>query len=518
MSDRVILVEIEVTSPAGETSTLRFSDRAIRPWPPSDPHRANKVWDDRIVEVPSMRRMLVDDLASLAPGWGVGTVWLANGDGALSAYEAYTFGAMSVRLADPGAAFADSAVLWSGVCDLPAFGATTGRPDRVSVPFFDRRADLDLPLQTTLYTGGNGVGGVLYEGLIDGLKGRAKPLAYGRLLDAHVPAPNVNGGVMAYQLHDGAIQGSEQVFDRGAPAGMADGGNYSGAAFDAANPAPATYVTDIGRGLLKFNSTPSGAVTFGLKGDAAGGYVETAGPIARRLLLRAGVPADRVGATIAAMASAAPIGVWSDDARNVRDTLAAVARSGQAAILPDRLGVWQAYPIAPPAAEADIALSEQDVLSIEADGNAPAPVGEVRVGWGRIYATTGRSDAAPSLSEDVVSRLSQEYRWATAEDATVKARMPSAWRKIEIETALRLEADALALAAALKALFGLRPDGRPRRQWKVRVPMTDALLAIELGSTIGLTYPRRSIAGNYLLIGHEPLRPSRETMIWTVWG
>lgn len=518
MSERVVLVEIKVTSPEGEPTTLRFSDRAIRPWPPADPDRANKVWDDRIVEVPSMRRTLVDDMSSLAPGWGVGTVWLANGDGALNGYEAYTWGEMTVRLADPAEPFASARIIWSGVCDLPAFAPSSGRANRISVPFFDRRADLDLPTQTHRYTGGNGVGGVIHEGLAAGLKGRAKPLAYGRLLDAHIAAPCVNGGVMAYQLHDGAVDGGEQIFDRGAPAGMADGGNFAGAAFDTATPAGAHYVTDLNRGLLKFNANPSGAVTFGIKGDAAGGYVETAGPIARRLLLRAGVPAERVGASIAALAAAAPIGVWIDDDRNVREPLTAVARGALAAILPDRLGVWQAYAIAPPADLADIALGEQDVISVEADGAALAPAGEIRVGWGRIYATTGKSEAAPSLSADDVERLSQDYRWAVAEDAAVKARLPGAWRKIQIETGLRVEADAVALAAAIKTLMGLRPDARPRRAWKVRLPMTDAHLDVELGATVALNYPRLGLAGNYLLIGEEPMRPSRDAMIWTVWG
>lgn len=519
MSEAVILVEIDTTSPAGVTQTLRFSDRSIRPWPPSDPDRANLVWQDRMGEAPAMRRQLVDDLTTLEPGWGVGTVTLLNGDGALDAYQAHTWGKVSVRLADRDAPFAASRVLFAGVCATPVFGISSSRPSRVTVAFYDHRADLDEPTQTVLYAGGNGVGGVLYEGVAGGIKGRAKPLAYGLLLDAHLPAPCVNSAVLAHQLHIGPVAGDEQIFDRGAPAGFVDDGDAAGAAFDAANPSAAHYKTDLSRGLLKINGDPVGGLTFGLKGDAAGGYVQTAGPIASRLLTRGGVPAGRIGASIAALPTAAPIGVWSDDGRPLRDLLAWIAKGALAALLPDRLGVWQAYPIAPPALVADMTLNPLDVISLDAEVNAPPPAGVIKVGWGRIWTTFRGTDLAAALREtEAGERLAAEYRWVTVEDAQVKARLPGAWRTLEFETPLRLEADAQVLAASLKALFGLRPDGRPRRAWKVRLPRTNAVLDAQLGQTIALTYPRLSIDDRFLLIGEEPLRPNREQVTWTLWG
>ena len=114
------------------------------------------------------------------------------------------------------------------------------------------------------------------------------------------------------------------------------------------------------------------------------------------------------------------------------------------------------------------------------------------------------------------ARLAEDYRWTTVEDTVVKARYPRTWRPLEFTTALRQEADAIALATRLKALFGLRPDGEPRRVWRVVIELTDETLALPLGLTIGL--PGTDLTGLYLLIGAEPMRPRRDLMTWTLWG
>ena len=114
-------------------------------------------------------------------------------------------------------------------------------------------------------------------------------------------------------------------------------------------------------------------------------------------------------------------------------------------------------------------------------------------------------------------RLAAEYRWATFTNPTVKARLPGSWTSIEIETALRREADALALAASIGALFGLRPDGSPRVQWKVTVERAVAQQA-ELGDTIAVDDPSQGISGRFLLVGEQLLRPRRDQVVWTLWG
>jgi hypothetical protein len=519
MTDTVILVEIDLVSPAGGAVTLRFADRAIAPFPPTDPDKANLVWDDRLLDPPSLQRKLFDDLESLSPGLGVGVMTLANADRALDAYQNHAWGEIRVWRWTPGTAFSAATQILKGLSAAPGFAAQASAPGRVSVGLYDYRAEADIPLQGTNYAGTNGVGGVLYEGLADGIKGKPKPLAWGNLQDAHVPAPIVNPGVLAYQLHDGAENGSVQIFDRGDAAGFISDGDFAGGLFDAHVNAASHYCTDNGRGLVKINGSPVGTVAFGLKGDNAGGYVETVGPIAARVLAKAAVPGGRIGASVAGLAAAAAVGVWYGDSINVRDVLAELGRSAPAAILPGRTGVWEAIAFAPPALVADDTIPYDDVVNIEADDTAPDPAGEVRIGWGRVFTSYRSADLAPAIKNTATeTRLTSNYRYTVAVDATAKARFPRTWRTVQIDTALRSEADAIALAATLKGLFGLRADGKPRRMWNVTLELTDQRLATTLGKTIALQYPAYGINDLFLLVGEELLRPKRNQVIWTLWG
>ncbi|MCY1648187.1 hypothetical protein OVA11_14275 [Caulobacter sp. SL161] len=511
--DTVILVEVEVTAPGGATTTLRFADRAIRPMAPTDALRPNAIWDDRLTQAPALRRALVEDLSTLSAGWGVAQLSLANGDGALDTYRTHIWGEVRVYRWTEGSPFATAVSLFEGRAALPTYDRSAKRSAPVSVGFYDPRVELDQPLQVNLYSGAGG-----YTGPAE-LTGRPKPLAFGDLSTAHIPAPRIEVAAGVYQLHDGQIAGLSGVFDRGDDAGLASDGDKVGAAFDAWAPAPAHYATDLERGLFKANTTPVGAATFGFLGDAGGGYVNTAGPILARLLARLGVPGDRIGASIAGLASTAPVGVFDQSGGAGREILGWLSRSVLAAVLPDRAGVWQAVRLAPPKPVADYAIDYFDIIDLIEDPSAPTPAGIVRVGWGRIWTTFRADDIAPALKGTAAAiGLEAEYRYAQVEDAAAKARGPGAWRTLELQTALRSEADALALAAQLKTLFGLRPDGAARTLWKVQMPLTDAVMAVELGATVRLTYPPRGIDETFVLLVEEPHSPGRDMTTWTLWG
>lgn len=512
MSDAVILVEIDVTAPAGGTTTLRFSDRAIRPMPPTDADRPNAIWDSRLQEAPAIRRALVEDMTTLTAGWGVGGLTLLNGDQALDAYRAYSWGEIRVYRWIEGQAFSAATKLIAGRAATPSMPRSARKLNRVSASFYDPRVELDQPLQVHFYAG---VG--TYEGSAE-MKGRAKPLAYGDLTDAHIPAPKVNIAAATHQLHDGAINSLTGIFDRGDAAGLVSDGDKVGATFDAWAPAAAHYATDKGRGLVKMNTAPVGTVTFGLTGEA-GPYVSTAGPILERLLGRLGVAAGRIGASVSALASTYTVGVFDQSGGQGRELAGWLARSVPAALLPGRDGVWTAAKLAPPKGVADFTVGQYDVIDLVEDESVAVPAGVIRVGWGRIWQTFRAEDVAPAIKGTAAAtRLETEYRYAQVEDAGAKARGAGGWRTLQIETALRTEADALTLAGDLKTLFGLRPDGAPRAQWTVVVELTDAVLAVQLGATVRLVYPPRGIDDRFVLVAEEPLRPGRDRTTWTLWG
>ncbi len=519
MSKTVILVEVDTISPAGVAKTLRFCDRAMRPFPPTDPNRANLVWDDRLAEPPVFERSLFDDVTTLTPGRAGGGMVLKNADGGLDAYQANAWNEITVRRWTVGTAFAASQVVLHGLCAVPAYDHRTASAAAVRVDLYDDAVELDQPIQGQLYAGTNDGVAVFYEGAADGLKGRPKPIAYGDLTDAHLPAPQVNGPNMVFQPGEGPLQGSVAIFDGGAPAGYAADGDQVNATFDATTPAAAHYATNLARGLVKINGDPVLNLTFGVKGSSSPTYVETCGPVAARLLAKGGVPSARIGASVAALAGAAPIGVFAADQVNTRDLVGWVARSALAAILPDRQGVYQALPFAAPTADPVVTLQADQVLDLDPDATADAPVGEFRVGWGRIWTTFTAGELKASVRDTAeAERLAAEYRWATEVDATVKTRFPRAWRTLSIETALRHEADALALASKLKALFGLRSNGKPRRLLKVVVSPAADGMAAELGDTVRLVYAPRSIDDNFILVAEQPMRPRRDQATWTLWG
>lgn len=519
MSDRAILIEVDVVSPAGAAKTLRYSDRAVRPFPASAASKANLVWDNRIIENPTFREALFGDVLTLKPTSGYGMLTLANADHQLDQYQGHAWGEVRVWRWTFGTPFTAAVQVLRGVCAQPMFDPRTSAATRVRVPLFDQGAELEKPIQTNTYAGTNGTGGVLYEGTAGGLKGRAKPLAFGNLLDAHLPAALVNPGSFVHQLHDGAIEGAEQIFDGGVAAGYIDDGDSANAAFDASAPAATHYRTDVGRSLVKINGSPVLGLTFGCKGDKTGGvYAETPGPVLARLLARAGVAGGQIGASVAALASAAVVGVYAPDQVNASELIGLVARSALAAIVPDRNGVWQAATIAPPKPVADFPLAFDQVIDLVPEDATP-PIGEIRVGWGKVYTTFTSTELKPSIRNTATeTQLGQEYRYAVLADAAVKGRFPKTWQTLTFDTALRQEAAATALAAQLQALFGLRADGSPRRMWRATVELTDAALALQLGSTVGLDYPPLGISENFLLVGRDLMRPRRDQALWTLWG
>ncbi|MCW5723438.1 MAG: hypothetical protein KIS81_00605 [Maricaulaceae bacterium] len=546
MSERVILAEIDVTPPGGgSVQTLRFSDRAIRPFGAGQGAVSHAVWDDRIIEAPSLARALWGDFQTLSPGWSAGAMTLANADRALDAWEAWSWGAIRVRLWTPGTAFSAALLVMSGVCQPPGYAYGFSEAPRVKVIMHDHWAELDKPLHTQFYAGTNDGDTVLYEGTPETVKGRPKPVALGRLLDAHLPCPQVNTALQAYQLY-GDIVGTGlsvfgggagvSLFDRGDAAGYVHAGDYghnnpvdgpTSADFDGEALDPGEYIYDFaaGRKLIRIEGQPVGKLAFGFRvGDQAHGSV------LKRLFWYAGLPDSRLTGILTTSGQHA--GVFFADPVSARDAIGWAARGaatelggvGYIAFIlaPDRTGVWrfnEVYPPGIPGFLVAASIGEADVIGLATDESAPPPLGEAAVGWGRIWTTYGPADIAPDLrGTDKEQELAAEYRWLIAEDAAAKEAWPNAFRRIEIATPLRAESAAQLYANWLIARFGLAPDGRRQRAWRVTLEITQARLAVRLGQIVNIDLPAAGLDGQFLLIGEEMMRPRRDLMVWTLWG
>lgn len=531
MALSVILVECDVVGPDGVAATLCFSDRAIFPMSPADPDRPNAVWDDRLVEPPSLRRTLFDDMQSLEPGLGVGVMTLANADRALDAYQGHAWDEVRVMRWIYGAPFATARRLLTGpVGSPPVYDQPAGRPARVRITLYDGRLELEQPAQSGVYGGTNDGEDVLFDGA-PALKDKLKPLAYGDLRNAHVPGAPVNQEHYVLQLHERRIAGFGspdpalfQVFDRGGDGGFQQVGDVSStndtwleSQFLVLDPAPPFWVLRSSDACVRIEGSPVGDLAFGFLGDAEPAYVDRPGPVIARLLERV-VDVEQIGASLSGSVAGGVVGAFANTAVTLRELAAWIGKSDVLAVLPDRHGVWQGVRVRPPG-EAVHRLDFSDLIGLEPDEAAPLVVGEIEVGYDRIWTTYRRESLQVELWDTPEeTRLSSEYRYVKLEDAAAKARFKAGWRRLRIETALRQRVDAEALAEVLRALFGLRPDGRPRRQWRATVEATDERMDVALGSAVAVAASPLGVEDTFLLIGEEPLRPRRDQLIWTLWG
>lgn len=524
--------------------TQWFTDTAMAPPAPgailgAAPNTAavgNVVMEDRLIEAPQMMRELSSDLLSLGGGGGAGTLVLSNFDGGLNDVVTPIWNDVKVWLWDDALPLTSALFLFGADCGRAEYLPATARPARIAIPLIDAMTRLDRPLLGTLYAGTNNGTSILYEGEKGGIAGRPKPVAIGDLNSAtsgpncpsaHVPAVSVNGYTRTFQLYDGlGTLGGMEVFDRGGPAGLAYDGNLSGPAFDARILPAASYCTDFGRGLIKITDGLIGPISFGCRGEAqypdpVGAVGSAPGRCLAELFLVAnqsgGVRAIPFDATALGLAMPiGPCGWWFDSAVSVREAASLFARAGGAALASKRDGKVMAVAMAYPSGPAALSLVESDLVSITTPDTSPVPVGEVRVGWGHIWTTFEGQDLVPSLrSTPDAERLRGEWRFAVAGGPTsVSASRSPDWRSVTLETALRCEAAAQAVADRLLLAF----SQVGQRMWTVGVMVSAETLAVELGAIIYVDAPSARLSRNLLLVGEKLGGARADVMEWTLWG
>src|SRR5690606_151324 len=137
-----------------------------------------------------------------------------NADGELDHLLQYAFDGRAFRILRLG-----SVRMRYATADLVLTGKVEGIDSTqawlyLAFRIYDRRLDLDKPVQTVRYAGTTLSGGPTAEGTVD-LKDTVKPLLFGRCYQ--VPAVAVNPFDLIYQVHDGAIDPAIEVYDGGVP-------------------------------------------------------------------------------------------------------------------------------------------------------------------------------------------------------------------------------------------------------------------------------------------------------------
>lgn len=532
------LVELDLVDPDDEALTLYMSDLPVRPFPSTDPDRANIAWDaGRVLDAPTVSMDLHADAGRLTGALGASSLVLSNADGALNQYRGWVFRAVRVwwgeiKPAGQPRSFADDfRQVLDARAEAPSWSVSAAQPSRVSVPIYDRRLLLETDIQPLTFDGSN-AGADDYEGTPDGLKGRPKPMSLGDLETANIPLTWVNGPVQVGQVHAGEIQGYTEVYDRGQAAGLTDDGDVDDATFDAATPTIEHYTTNEARGLIRINQDFGGVVTVGCLGAvdlvAGDGYRDTA-PGLISALIRRQDPAASIGASFAALGAVATekVGLYIAERTTVRQAVDDLARALPGWVLPDPLGTWQIGRLHLPTGVADRTIRATDILGIAAgDPAVSVPAWRVTVRGARLYQThtrSGGSLAGDLWDTDEEERLGLEWRSAVREDPALKARWWPGVREISVDTPRRDPADLAALADLLFDCNSVRADGTPFEERIVTVEMDEEWLDLLADPGLGtlevlLLYPEDGFDRVMLAIGAKPGRPRGDRLTLRLWG
>lgn len=199
---------------------------------------------------------------------GFGDVTLRNDDGALDPMRGWGWAGRAIRieLGGPGFARDQFGVIFDGLTETVAFDDATLR-FQVS----DLQALIEQPLWSARYLGTGG-----REGGVD-LKGRQRPLCWGRVRNIEPVPVGIVDGRLLYQFHDGPVAAYDatwhRVYDRGAAL-----------AYVAGSPGAGEWTLDAAGGCLVLGGSPSGIVTADVKGGSGGGYIETSAEVIRRIV------------------------------------------------------------------------------------------------------------------------------------------------------------------------------------------------------------------------------------------
>jgi len=476
--------------------TLYFSDGGLTTAPDDTP--ANTWFAPRLA-VPASFELSVykDGVTGGASDGGWGEIELTALDGGLDYLADYALDGRRFVLSRTSTGRADAAtVVMTGVVE--SFELTWSR---LVLHIRDRKAKLEEPIQETLYAGtNNGPGGLEGD---ESLKGQEKPLCFGKCLN--VTPAEVNASDRMYQVHDGAIEAVDAVYDKGAALEFA--ADYAdAAALQAATFAAGQYATCLAEGLFRLWTAPAGDVTADIRGDAMGGYVDhVAGILERIVRERAGlVDADLALPDLAALAAAAPaeVGIYlgPGDSEDMDAVLDALCRSVGAWWAFDRMGVLRCGRFEAPAGDPAATFTTLEIRDREGVEKLPpddlgngVPIWRVSLSSQRNWTVQDKDRLAGVVQDDAerVAWLAEETRTALAEDAAVKTAHPLS-PVLEVETLLTGAADAATEAARLLALYSTRRD-----RFNVQLKPKHAE-AIQLGDVVELRLPRFGLSAGKL--------------------
>lgn len=478
LARRRYLVILEPYDPnIGGTIAHYFSDDGFVTAPSDSP--SDTYFEPRLISALNFERQLfASGRLSGRSVPGAGTLLLNNADGALDPMTELAFDSRRVRvlLGGDGFGFADFGTIFDGTADAVEFDDAT-----VTIRLRDQQSRFEIGIDRGTFGGTGGLDGR------SGLKDREKPLTFGRAY--RVPAVLVDPSTLTYQVHDGAIEDVDAVYDSGLALTKVGG-----------SPSAGQFSVDTANGHFTLGASAAGTVTADVRGDKTGGvYVETVAGLIRRLVTtRAGAqtaPAIYTDGFMAFDAAhSAVVGIWVREGRTMGEVLDALADSLGAHYGFDRSGQMTIGRVEPPAEISVADFDDSHILEIERLALSQ-PVWRHSVEYRRYWQTLEAGSIAGAVGEETRADLAEPVRVEAAEDASVRLRHPLSVEAV-VSTLLADQAAAATEAVRLLSVFGTD-------RVAFRVLLKTQPFALEVGQTVTLSYPRHGLAQgrNLVVVG-----------------
>lgn len=511
------IVEIDAYVTGTGVVTLRYSMSGYRTKPSDTP--ANTPYDAVLIDPGSFDRSLFGGKKTLGIGQiNFGAIELANPDGSLDALLGYGFDGRKVRvlrLASKNDAYSTATVVLRATAQRLDSDAAMSR---LRVRLYDRRLELDDPLQTNRYTGettGGGISGHLADGNTD-LKDQPKVLLHGVV--PNMSPVCVNRYDLIWQVNDGEVE-SIVVYDGRAPLTLTQ--DYATVALlQAAAIPPGKYGTCLAEGLFRLGV----GAWFTLTADVVQGATSadrTASGIVEAMLTRMGLTgSDNIDASsFAAFASLCDqeLGIVVGPGQRASEAIGQVLASVGGYLLPSVTGPFQVGR-GPTVGTPTGTLDENTILdgdfAVIANPDTPqgVPAWRIVLRWGRNWTVETGEMLCPGIDEDLRSFAATEWRELKADDTAVLTKYPLAGELI-VESFITDEADAAVELARLALLYGV-----PRDLIAAPATLADAA-SMDLDDTTTVTLDRFGwdAGKDFCVIARED-DLSANRAILTLWG
>ena len=451
---------------AQTVETLYYSGEGFITEPSDTP--ANQFFEPRLVEPISFTRTMFEQgrIGGFSvPGFG--NLVLTNADGGLDEYAIYAWDGrdVEIKVGEAGSAYSDYFTIFKGKSKAIEFDDLF-----VKVLLSDIQNDFDIDYPDTLYagTGGN-------EGSAE-LLGKTKPKCFGQV--HNIDPVLVDAANYVYQVHDGAIEAIDAVYDGGVALTITT-----------------DYTVDLSNGRFTLVAAPTGIITADVRGAKPGGtYLTTVADIVQHLIENeAGLthPGDFDTASFTALniANSAVVWIYDRDTTTLADVLDRLINSIGGFYGFDRAGKVQVGRVELATGAAAAEFDSTNIIELIRLASA-VPNHQVRVTYKKNFKVMNENDFGASITDAKRDSLVRDSSIVTATDATVLTPYPNSSALI-VDTMLAASGAASTEASRLLTLYKTQRDF-----YKIRVKTQPYTL--KLNDVVKITFNRYNLTSGKL--------------------